>query len=540
MSMSTKETDTSSPSPASSDLFTVTRPTAGFPLGGDLLWHIFSMNADMEDKSEDKTPALSTLRHNSQVCLAWRNLIVNSPSLWGRIINFDWLHQEDWRKEVICRTGSSDLFIRGGITHKLSLIGDSVISILADNWPRVRSLELDFDDEHNSEIVEYGSDLWRLLKRSPDALESFKLTLTNLEEDPFILSPPDFTIFSNYAPSLRTFTAPSIQFNIRAPWVSSICHLSLTTPTPVHELLEVLAQMPLLETLEDCGVQAIIHGDPSQMRKVALPRLHHIIFNVKLNVTPYIAFLAQIEPLHGRVLWLYCNSFSYTDYDLGVQDINTISQVLSTYSRHAELSTSTTITLSIRRGVFQFFAQLPNGQSFNFILIYSTNLTERVGIELWNALRFPSVPHADCMGLYLHQSVPILPLSSKFTEIIAGAGSVTRLEATPQTLRLLLLLPGDLLKIAFPLVKTVVVKEWTRFTPGNDVEPLHDFLAFRSASGISISCLYVDITHGYLDLTSFEKFTGLKVVVSRYEEESDEYICGNGRPDALLFEEPPR
>ncbi|KAF8802064.1 hypothetical protein BYT27DRAFT_7113497, partial [Phlegmacium glaucopus] len=80
-------------------------------LNNDVLYYIFKLNADMFSYED----ALSNTRKVSQVCQGWRNIILGSPSMWGRLLDFDSLRwsSDNWQNEVLRRSGSSStLWIR--------------------------------------------------------------------------------------------------------------------------------------------------------------------------------------------------------------------------------------------------------------------------------------------------------------------------------------------------------------------------------------------------------------------------------------------
>ena len=96
-------------------------------LDRDVLWQIFALNAVIEELPEGvytyndllRRSPLTTARHTSQVCASWGQLIIGSPSLWGSILDLEFLNQKSdtWRKEVLLRTGNSELSISGDIFH---------------------------------------------------------------------------------------------------------------------------------------------------------------------------------------------------------------------------------------------------------------------------------------------------------------------------------------------------------------------------------------------------------------------------------------
>ncbi len=97
-------------------------------LNDDVLLHIFTFNADMFcadysyyfQRMEEWNPyschtPLRTARKTSQVCQKWRNLMLDTPSLWAKLINMHELYYlagNEWWDEVIRRTGEAPLWIQ--------------------------------------------------------------------------------------------------------------------------------------------------------------------------------------------------------------------------------------------------------------------------------------------------------------------------------------------------------------------------------------------------------------------------------------------
>ena len=98
----------------------VTSPINKLP--NDVLFFIFSINADMTDESpqcwdDKKLPyrALHVTRHTSQVSKYWRTLVLESPTIWARIIDLELFRPslESWREEVLRRCGKCLLSVKG-------------------------------------------------------------------------------------------------------------------------------------------------------------------------------------------------------------------------------------------------------------------------------------------------------------------------------------------------------------------------------------------------------------------------------------------
>ncbi|KDR84518.1 hypothetical protein GALMADRAFT_716487 [Galerina marginata CBS 339.88] len=273
-------------------------------LDSDILWYIFSLNADMELESEESHPALHTLRKTSQVCRLWREIALGSSPLWGRVVNMAALTRKgDWRDEVIRRTGSSWLCIKA-TGHTLYHTEHFVKSLLAEHWGRLRSLELHF----NQYCTSVDDETWRFILRRPAAiLETFKFTFHHAQ--PPFFSAADFAIFSNHAPALRTISVIGIAWNVKAPWTSALRHLALNSSIPVFETLLSLVSIPLpfLETLElsDSNWDALQSNITRPLRAASFPRLRRIKLYPMQQIEFVLSLLAHITPAAGCAIDFY-------------------------------------------------------------------------------------------------------------------------------------------------------------------------------------------------------------------------------------------
>ncbi|KAF9557065.1 hypothetical protein CPC08DRAFT_776416 [Agrocybe pediades] len=96
-------------------------------LSDDLLWRLFTLFTIQKFDSEWSwdcgarwkrsiqrgEESLITLRHVSQVCSKWREIVLSSPFIWANAIDFQYLRQKGhmWREEVIRRTGKALLSV---------------------------------------------------------------------------------------------------------------------------------------------------------------------------------------------------------------------------------------------------------------------------------------------------------------------------------------------------------------------------------------------------------------------------------------------
>ncbi|KAF8894231.1 hypothetical protein CPB84DRAFT_1305892 [Gymnopilus junonius] len=173
-------------------------------LAQNVLWHIFSMNthhnleecvSPLYDLSPFYRPSSLTItRLTSQVCKRWRELLLSSTSIWASSFDLDCLDQrtDEWREEVLKRTGKASLSILGALQYGRPST-EFFLSILNKHWARVRNLCL---------VVHMGvfDDIrWSYLKNPAPNLEIFHVNLDiNNHEHP---APPVFLDILNFSPS---------------------------------------------------------------------------------------------------------------------------------------------------------------------------------------------------------------------------------------------------------------------------------------------------------------------------------------------------
>ncbi len=161
----------------------------------DTLLHIFTMNANMFSY-QDGDKALPTTWATSQVCQRWREMMLNTPSLWAKVIYIDssgCCRGAEWWKELIRRTSTALLWIRVydpfGFTRSTdgSRFTKVFTSILHENWTRIEKLEMDLSISDESQLPS-----WETFSRSAPVLETFDVTFSNMV--PIWL--PDFTLIT--------------------------------------------------------------------------------------------------------------------------------------------------------------------------------------------------------------------------------------------------------------------------------------------------------------------------------------------------------
>ncbi|KAF8874700.1 hypothetical protein CPB84DRAFT_1966904 [Gymnopilus junonius] len=200
-------------------------------LDADVLLLIFEMNTNIFTDRR----ALTTTRLSSQVCRTWRSTILDSTVLWGRLIDMDSLDRggEEWRHEVLRRSGHSPLFVKGAkslqwpeyhilCSHcKVSLCSRRgvspsqrfFLSLVQNNWSRIERLSVSIGS-HIADMFEPWP--WQIMcSRPAPRLRVFEFHSTSIASFSHFNTK---RIFGDYAPLLREFHAPYIPVKYSSAW----------------------------------------------------------------------------------------------------------------------------------------------------------------------------------------------------------------------------------------------------------------------------------------------------------------------------------
>jgi hypothetical protein len=285
----------------------------------DLLWQIFAINTTLDlpkigqnFRTYSPYPSpLTTARHTSQVCASWRQLIINSPSLWGNIIDLQSLRQESdaWRNEVLLRTGNSNLSIFGDIGGKGWQHAKNFLEMLLKHyWTRIQWVHVKFND---FDIVEWPDSAWSAL--APN-LGVFSIRF-KYDAPPPICSSPGFILFANHAPLLAHFQQNHLPMNLEASWISDLIYLRLDSASDLKlsDLLETCSRMRSLQTLRlmfEFG-RTKSRSLEGTLHHVNMPSLSTLVIGSLFDVS--LAFLDHITPAPGCSIELFV--------DLNIQTI---------------------------------------------------------------------------------------------------------------------------------------------------------------------------------------------------------------------------
>ncbi|PPQ75677.1 hypothetical protein CVT26_001856, partial [Gymnopilus dilepis] len=288
-------------------------------LSQDILHYIFLANADEADiipshpdqewcEPDSPERPLVTARRSSQVCRAWRGIILNSASLWGRLLDLDGLQQQNpqWREEVLRRAGSTTpLWVsRAGPADPYErtppVLKEFLYHVLDGNWERIEILFVRL----------WVEDFLKWVMASP----TIRLPAPTLRSFTFL--PPFFIdlrarcpvpcMFSNNAPGLEMFVAPILQFATESSRFTSLRSFSTSFPPKLSILTGAISYMPLLEKLEvfPCHDPLTHDFNLAQLLRdttqITLPRLKELMLEGSFSTCLVLA--KAIESAAGCIL----------------------------------------------------------------------------------------------------------------------------------------------------------------------------------------------------------------------------------------------
>ncbi|KJA24806.1 hypothetical protein HYPSUDRAFT_200354 [Hypholoma sublateritium FD-334 SS-4] len=247
----------------------------------DVLLYIFAVNADMFAD----TKALHTTRITSQVCREWRDMMLNAPSLWARLIDMDAFHQSStprWWNELMKRSGTALLWIRAhsGLfmlwhthpTDRSQRLERFFYRVVSRNWHRIQRLVIHGNNSN------FG--LARAMVSSPaPQLEDFEAPLQKETEavraaDRHFRERSTACIFASRAPLLRRFRSVGYIADRRAPWLRYLHVIELDRTYNVYDALRVLSAT---RRLQEIRIADVIDGNLSKtLRSVSLPCLKYL------------------------------------------------------------------------------------------------------------------------------------------------------------------------------------------------------------------------------------------------------------------------
>ncbi|PPQ98193.1 hypothetical protein CVT26_003238 [Gymnopilus dilepis] len=550
----------------------ITQGGAIFRLHEDILWRIFLMNANMDwDRRlllrvdhpdyliRRAKRSLTVTRRSSQVCHLWRRVILDSPSIWARLVDWPMLQQktDDWLCEVIRRSGQSPLCIKSENPVNEDAKLHILMSLLDANWHRVRKINFGLGStcDVSSDVVKK---LYEVLSRPTKCLQSLILSLDAYDRFAFPEAP---ILFSNDGASLReldlhwanlTFDPKVLAFIVNAT------HLDIST------IIEALTHMQLLEHLEirDCH---LIKYEQIGARKawINLPRLRYVRV-----VDPLFGAAATIiDAILPNALCVFNYSCRYPikidlpgdplsdEFVDACRDDNlkrlsgTFHSMVDKFMTH-QVVEALDVMLDQSCFIFQDIA----GLSFQ-MTHYSSKEHITLGLSvigplaveqlrsLFDSVNSTALP-AGIKEIRLDIDPDVVNFADfNFARFFEAMPLLEHIAIKGSLGDVLLFLPfsaEDHGSNAFPRLEKLSLLNGVLHAP-NGLEQLLFFLQRRWYNGVPIKVLDILLTKGRrYDFRRLDEMAGLKVTCGfsgdGTRRQDNEYLCGSGNPEKLLFE----
>ncbi|PPQ69049.1 hypothetical protein CVT26_003758 [Gymnopilus dilepis] len=520
-------------------------------LSDDVLWAIFSLNADMDVRSLSHrrltrnlpfTSSLDTTINSSQVCQSWRRTILRSPSIWGRVLRVDRVNQlgKIWGEEIIRRAANAALCAYGDIWGARANDVAFLETLFRGHWERIQRVDLAFGDVAFYYHLE--SELWKVLSRPAPRLESFSLTVMGAHTRGPPL--PENGLFAGDAPSLKEVSTVNTLFAMNTPQ-KSICDLKgllhLRLDSSEHEVVDILDAIKELPHLEELVLGSMACSDPSLLPdredSICLPHLTKLYFTDSLRAAIPVA-LAILPSYRCALLWHSISEPSISDQ----KSINAICRILTRYygSYFAATSTSANaISLVINHEDFRFSCTTMDDLPSSYRPLNIAELSSPSDFSLDFSCHFPQgaissflshLSEADSSKItYLSFEVSFYSVLNKnrlgLSAFLKSLTSVETLEAWGKSLTILQNLKDPIL----PSLRT-----WRLPHILTTVDAVCAFLDSRRRLNHPISVLKILFERPMGDWRRLEEFVDLRVVW-KVDSVEKMYICGNGNANKLWF-----
>ncbi|PPQ73192.1 hypothetical protein CVT26_014797 [Gymnopilus dilepis] len=247
--MSTTAVNLDSKSPSSAAAGKDPRLSPISELSYDVLWLIFEQNT-FPCSSTDPIRPLSTCIRTSGVCKFWRDIMLQSPIFWGRLIDLGhpFMGRRIGRGEVLKRSGVAPLWLQG--TPRNRIVNDFFFSTLQDHWERVEVFDVKpFTDGRGSPMP--ADQLWATLLRPAPLLRVFRFP-AKCYTDLFSKSP--VPLFSNEAPRIEEFSVGNVSYSLEASWMSTIRDVYITPSFKLKDVLRGLKGMKAMRRMKTEGI----------------------------------------------------------------------------------------------------------------------------------------------------------------------------------------------------------------------------------------------------------------------------------------------
>jgi len=370
------------------------------------------------------------------------------------------------------RTGEAPLYVKGCVHES----GDQNIFvwIISKFGARIRNLDVVGEPDSNS-----LSSAISFLQYPAPCLESFKLQIDGVMP----LGNSNLSLFSDNAPSLRSYFHTGILFNIGTPWLSNLCNLYICSHIGLRRLLEILSRTPRLQFLK---VERGVLDNPRSevpLRHVTLTHLKEI--DIYDHLLTSVLLLDSVAPAAGCRLCLRTPDHLNNQREIMKVDMLIIMEaVFSRYTQYYFTSSPPrqlsleigheTIILSAR------FHPTQKGLCPDFVL--SAVCRGGVSQEFLQAVLSPflscDVKHVTHLDLDLVFARRRLGQGvTNLKTLLTSLTNVHKLHTTANTLRIL----SEYGRPVFPLVHTISFRYFIR----GSAKAVYGFISSRMKFGAS-------------------------------------------------------
>lgn len=478
---------------------------------------------------------LEITRFTSQVCREWRDVILSSTAIWGRLIDFVSFDQKStrWRDEVISRSGSTSLLwvVEGETTTyvgspRMSGSRSFLLRFIADHWERIEKIF----------VNRWSGEDWNFLCHPAPYMKEFEIhTMFDARAVDHSSSLPD-PMFSDHAPRLRSFQTTGAYCDLSLGWSENLRKLTLGGSFSNQAVFEILANLPLLKSLDLYGHVAVTDFQP---QIICLPHLQTMyidtcleyIRSIKLPPGCLFRFRENRDPILSKLSREHEMGELYRSY-MEVHRPNALS-LMCTKRRFV-----------LHSGIFEELSQEVPDMELNF--------TSHAGIAIHSIAHLFQTCNSPLLSEVARLSIKILHpragLVAALKKFVLSLSSLEYLQLDEDTLNILLEWDQDSPRssIVFPRLQVLKMSHLSHTTDLRDAaltSRLERFLAHRRQIGVPIQTL--DLTH-YEDLASWlldatrnleclEELVGMKVIYRKNEFPGVifEYVCGTGHPEVL-------
>ena len=269
-------------------------PAAIHTLNYDVLLRIFELNGDMFTETNHCT--LDTTRMTSQVCQQWRHLMLETPSLWAKLIDVGHITRRrtgEWRTELMERSGDAPLWIRAWKSDNSEPEPSQadgkqfLYGVLTISWHRVQILVIG----NGYEFIFSPFVLWKPAPQLEQFEAAHKWDVKGSGNNALIMP-----LFANHAPVLRNVYVGQAFLDPRAPWLSQLHCMKLDYTYSVSDALDVLSAA---HNIQDVKIADLDPGDEDNSRPI-IPLLRLCNLHLAcLTLNSGITLLDHIEiPIH--------------------------------------------------------------------------------------------------------------------------------------------------------------------------------------------------------------------------------------------------